>query len=99
MPNVDASPIRFRIDDAAHIDLRRVIRAFRPPLDVVGAYHSHPRGPASPSPADIAEAMYPEWTYVIVGLAGRRVDVRAFRISNGSARAVRLKAAAMNKSR
>ena len=39
-------------------------------LDVVGFYHSHPRGPAEPSPTDARLAAWPGHSYVIVSLAG-----------------------------
>jgi proteasome lid subunit RPN8/RPN11 len=52
---------RYRIDDAAHVGLRRVLRGFVPAISIVGVYHSHPAGDAVPSPSDIAEAMYPDW--------------------------------------
>ena len=86
MRNVAASATRYRIDDAAHIDLRRVIRAFQPPLEIVGVYHSHPAGPPRPSPLDIEEALYPEWAYLIVGLEGPRPLLRAYRIRQGEVR-------------
>jgi len=91
MTNVLASPTRYRISDAAHIECRRFLRAFAPELSVVGVYHSHPAGAAEPSPRDLAEAMYPDWLYVIVGLAPKPPMLRAFRISRGRARKVSLK--------
>lgn len=78
MQNVSASATRYRIDDAAHIVLRRWLRGMSPPLSIVGVYHSHPAGDAEPSDTDVREAMYPEWVYVIVGLRGDRPAVRAF---------------------
>jgi proteasome lid subunit RPN8/RPN11 len=71
---------RYQIDDAAHVRLRRVLREFVPAVSIIGVYHSHPAGDAVPSPSDIAEAMYPDWAYVIVGLRGGRARVRGFRI-------------------
>lgn len=91
MVNVLASPTRYRISDAAHIECRRFLRAFAPSLSIVGVYHSHPAGAAEPSPRDIAEAMYPEWLYAIVGLAEHPPALRAFRITRGRARKVSLK--------
>lgn len=38
-------------------------------LEVVGFYHSHPRGPPRPSPVDEARAAYPGASYVVVWLA------------------------------
>jgi proteasome lid subunit RPN8/RPN11 len=52
-----ASPVRFQIDP------RDQIEAFnhyeKQGLELVAIYHSHPRGPQHPSPADIAQAYYP----------------------------------------
>jgi proteasome lid subunit RPN8/RPN11 len=81
MRNLARGRTRYEVDPAGHIALRRVLRAIEPGLEIVGAYHSHPRGPAVPSETDVAEALYPDWIYVIVGLGGRRPEVRAFEIS------------------
>lgn len=89
MKNIEPGHTRYRIDDTAHIALRRTLRDTTPPLAIIGVYHSHPAGRAVPSPTDLADAMYPEWTYVIVGLEGRP-QVRAFRLRNGRYREVRI---------
>ena len=81
---------RREVDDAAHVDVRRVLRRFDPPLGIAGVYHSHPRGPAEPSATDVAEAYYPEWIYLIVGLGGARPELRAFRIAGGRVRSIAL---------
>jgi proteasome lid subunit RPN8/RPN11 len=57
-------------------------------LDVVGAYHSHPRGPAEPSETDRAEADGTDWLHVIVVPATG--TVRAWRLDGGNFREVRL---------
>jgi proteasome lid subunit RPN8/RPN11 len=90
MKNIEPGNTRYRIDDTAHIALRRILRDTTPPLAIVGVYHSHPAGRAVPSPTDLADAMYPEWTYIIVGLEGRPL-VRAFRLKNGRYRTVRIR--------
>ena len=41
-------------------------------------YHSHPSGPARPSPTDLAEAYYPDALAVIVSLAGAIPRTGAF---------------------
>ena len=75
------SPTRYLVDPRDHF---RAIRAARAEgLAVVGAYHSHPSGPAVPSKRDLAEAHDRSYVYVIVSLAGRG-DTRGFRF-NGSA--------------
>jgi len=91
MRNVAASATRYRIDDAAHIELRRVLRGVRPRLEIVGVYHSHPSGPAKPSSTDVDEAMYPEWIYLIVGFDRQRAQVRAFQIRRGKVRTVQIR--------
>lgn len=47
--------------------------------DVVGFYHSHPRGPDEPSPTDRARASWPGYSYVIVSLAGETPSVGSWR--------------------
>ena len=90
MPNAEASATRYRVDDALHLELRRVLRRCSPPLSILGVYHSHPAGTADPSPSDVAEAMYPDWAYVIIGLGARRASVRAFRLGAGRVRELRI---------
>jgi proteasome lid subunit RPN8/RPN11 len=90
MRNVASGTTRFRIDDGAHIDLRRRLRQFEPPLEILGVYHSHPRGPAKPSPTDVLEAHYPDWCHIIVGLGGGRPRIAAFRIAAGKVWSIRL---------
>jgi proteasome lid subunit RPN8/RPN11 len=95
LENVDARPLtRYRIDPRAHIEVRRVLRRMTPSLEIVGVYHSHPRGPSWPSRTDQALAHYPEWLHVIVDLSRPRAGVRAFRIGPGEVRGVRLAGAA-----
>jgi proteasome lid subunit RPN8/RPN11 len=73
--NLAASPTRYELDPRAHIEARREARADG--LEVVGFYHSHPLGPARPSPTDIAEASYPEAIWIVVGLQ-EPIEARAF---------------------
>jgi len=47
--------------------------------------HSHPRGPAVPSPRDVEQALYPEAAHVIVSFAlSETPEVRGFRIMDGN---------------
>jgi proteasome lid subunit RPN8/RPN11 len=91
MTNVEKSRARYRIDDRAHIELRRVLRGIRPTVSILGVYHSHPQGAAWPSETDVAEALYPEWVYLIVGLQGSRPVMRGFRIRKSTLRQVPLR--------
>lgn len=86
MANIEEGTSRYRIADRAHVELRRLLRRVVPALGIVGVYHSHPAGDPDPSPTDIAESMYPEWVYLIIGLKHGRARVRAFRIRGGRAR-------------
>lgn len=83
MRNLARSRTRFRLDDRAHIELRRVLRSVVPPVEIIGLYHSHPRGPAAPSKTDVAEAHYAEWVHVVVSLEHLRASLQAFRFAQG----------------
>jgi len=47
--------------------------------DLVGFYHSHPRGPPRPSATDEALATWAGYSYVIVSLGGPEPEVRSWR--------------------
>lgn len=76
--NLRASPSAYLVDPADHFQAIRQSR--REGRDVLGAYHSHPRGPAEPSPTDIREAYHRQFLYVIVSLQSDVPAVRAYRI-------------------
>lgn len=67
-------------------ELFRLLRQMRrEDLEMLGIYHSHPRGENRPSPRDIASAFYSEAAYFIVSpLADAAKPVRAFSIRDGS---------------
>ena len=50
-------------------------------FDVIGMYHSHPRGPGWPSPADLVCPPPRGWHYVVVSLAGPAPTVSGFLVS------------------
>ncbi len=58
-------------------------------LELLGIYHSHPNGPDRPSPADIAENMYPVAQIIWVRVDGEW-RVRGFRIEGGKAAEISL---------
>ena len=89
--NVARGRTRYRVDPAGHIALQRVLRVLEPSLSILGVYHSHPRGPATPSETDVAEALYPDWIHVIIGLQGGRPEARGFLIAAGKVRHVALR--------
>jgi proteasome lid subunit RPN8/RPN11 len=80
--NVRRSPTRFQIDPADHFAAIR--RARVTAQTVIGAYHSHPRGPSVPSPTDAAELHDTSLIHVIVSLAEDPPPVSAFRWTEGN---------------
>jgi proteasome lid subunit RPN8/RPN11 len=85
--NLQPTPSRYHLDPAVHIATNRRLRGSG--RTVLGVYHSHPRSPAVPSASDVAEALYPEFVWVIVSLArADAAEVAAFRIERGKARPI-----------
>jgi proteasome lid subunit RPN8/RPN11 len=68
---------RYEIAPAEELDLLE--RIDEAGFDVVGFYHSHPRGPAGPSETDARLAAWPGHSYVIVSLAGDAADIGSWR--------------------
>ncbi len=87
--NVAASPTRFLIDPADHFAAIRAARAAGG--TVAGAYHSHPRSPAMPSPSDRRAAPDTPWLHVIVSLADPGgPDLRAYWLNRNTAIELRI---------
>jgi proteasome lid subunit RPN8/RPN11 len=82
LSNADRSPATYRLEPEEHFGALRHAEALG--WHLAGVFHSHPAGPACPSPADVAQALEPDWLYVVVGLAGRAApEVRGFWIRDG----------------
>ena len=80
--NVDPNPNRYEIDPLLHIATSRRLRGSG--RVVIGAYHSHPHGPAWPSATDVSEAYYADFIWLIVSLAMPDVDaINAFQLEGG----------------
>jgi proteasome lid subunit RPN8/RPN11 len=78
---------RYLIDPVDHLAAIREAR--QRSLDVVGAYHSHPRSAAIPSATDAAEA-FGAFLFVIVGLDAEPPEIRAWTWAEGNFTAVPL---------
>jgi proteasome lid subunit RPN8/RPN11 len=76
----DRPAIRFEIDPAALIAALRDERCGGP--RILGCYHSHPSGSATPSPRDAADAAANGWLWLIVGAQGTVSAWRA--VENGA---------------
>jgi proteasome lid subunit RPN8/RPN11 len=73
------SPIRFRMDPQEQ--LNAFLRFEAAGIELIGIYHSHPRGPAVPSPTDVAEFAYPDVKSLIWSPQESHWTARAFIIS------------------
>jgi proteasome lid subunit RPN8/RPN11 len=86
-PGRNISPTPADTYELDHDTLARVIDFEDAGLELVAIYHSHPRGPETPSPTDIARAYYSESVYLIVSLATPdQPVVRGFSITDRKAR-------------
>lgn len=78
--NTAQSPVRFRMDAQEQFNAFEWIDAQG--LDLVGIFHSHPSGPETASPSDIAQAAY-EVVHVIWSRSGQTWRARGFWIEHG----------------
>ena len=65
LTNANPSPVSFTVDPAEHFGAMR--HAESQGWEILGVFHSHPEGDATPSPTDVAMAWDPDWIHVIVG--------------------------------
>jgi [CysO sulfur-carrier protein]-S-L-cysteine hydrolase len=78
--NAEASPTRYTIPAVEHLAAVRAAR--HDGLEVVGAYHSHPRSDAVPSVTDVGHA-FPNFVFVIAGLEPEAA-LRAWQLVDGN---------------
>jgi proteasome lid subunit RPN8/RPN11 len=87
-PNIAADATRqYLVDPQHHLAAIRQARALG--LQVVGAYHSHPRSRAVPSPTDARDA-FTHFLFVIVGLGVSPPEITAWHWGDGNFIAVPL---------
>lgn len=78
VPNALHSPVAYQMDGPEFAEAM-IGCEFEP----LGIFHSHPAGPPTPSPTDIAEAAYPDSIYVVISWQTLPPSVRAFTIVEG----------------
>ena len=82
--NVHDTPRRFfTLDPAAQFATLRALRAADGEEEVLGHYHSHPNGPAEPSPRDLAEAPDAQAIWIVIDPSSD--ELAAFRPRPGEA--------------
>lgn len=81
--NEAASPTRFRMNGKQQLAAFQEME--RAGWDLLAIYHSHPAGPAEPSPTDLAEVTYPGVIHLIWSPAANGWGCRAFLLDNGRA--------------
>lgn len=64
LTNTARSATRFVLDPNEHY--RAICHSEAAGWRIGGVFHSHPEGPATPSPVDVAQAADPEWVYLVV---------------------------------
>jgi proteasome lid subunit RPN8/RPN11 len=79
--NQAQSPVRFVMDPYEQIQAFEWIESNG--LDLLAIFHSHPTGPETVSPTDIAEAAY-EVVHIICSRKGDSWKLRGFWIENGN---------------
>lgn len=77
--NVLHSPVRFRMDPAAQLAAFNRLDTLG--MELIGIFHSHPTGPDSPSPTDLAEFAYPGTAFLIWSPDGETWKLRAFNLA------------------
>ena len=81
------SPVRYVMDPIEQLHAFEWIESNG--LDLIGIFHSHPTGPETVSPTDIAEAAYAV-TYVILARVNDAWRTRGFWVEHGGFREVDL---------
>jgi proteasome lid subunit RPN8/RPN11 len=85
--NQAQSPVRFVMDPYEQLHAFDWIESSG--FDLVGIFHSHPTGPETVSPTDIAEAAYAV-VHIVLSHADRQWQARGFWIEDGKASEVTL---------
>ncbi|NPA31420.1 MAG: M67 family metallopeptidase [Chloroflexi bacterium] len=86
IPNMAASPVRYRLEPHAYLRALQDMEAHGWTLGLI--YHSHPHGGPTPSAVDLAEATYPDAVYYIWAPVGAVWVGRGYYLTPQAARPV-----------
>ena len=87
--NILSSPVAYQLDPKQQVNA--MLELEEQGWELLAIFHSHPLGPSTPSPSDVAQATYPEAAYVIVSLRDMRSpSIRAFKIKEATVSEIKL---------
>lgn len=90
--NALASPNRYQMEPGQLLSFFESMEAQGWGSDPLAIYHSHPRGPETPSETDVSESFYANSVYVIIAHLERpRPSLRGFCIRGGQINEVELR--------
>lgn len=84
LTNSNPSPVSFTVDPDEHFSALR--HAESQGWVIAGVFHSHPRGPATPSMIDVRCALDRDWVYLVASPG----TIRGFRIEDGRVEELKL---------
>ena len=88
--NAEHSPIRYLLDPIDQFNAMKMID--QNGEDLIGIFHSHPKGVAIPSEIDITQAYYPKATYVILARHNKKDwYMRAYYLVEGQINEVKIR--------
>jgi len=89
MKNTEPSPDAYFMDPIQQVEVFTDME--KKEENLIGIYHSHPKGPSTPSGADLEMAFHPDTAYIIISLEKNdRPELKAFILEKGSFKQVEL---------
>jgi proteasome lid subunit RPN8/RPN11 len=89
MKNIDPSPDSYFMDPLQQVEIFTEMEKRGEQL--IGIYHSHPKGPSIPSGADLKMAFHQDTLYIIISLENRNSpEMSAFILEKGSFKEIKL---------